>query len=110
MIMDPKREQVRARIEELERELAALRGEHAGVRRPHPGRLVFIATLVLACCAAAFFAGYLPRQRRESQIVREAGERSSAVPAARVAFVKRAAGRSELTLPGTVQAITEAPV
>ncbi len=110
MITDPKREQVQARIDELERELAMLRGQAGTARRPRAGRLVFIAVLVLTACAAAFFAGYLPRQRRESQIVREAGERSSAVPTVRVALVKRAADKSELTLPGTVQAITEAPI
>ncbi len=110
MITDPKRQEEQARIDELERELAMLRGQAAAVRRPHRGRLVLIAFVALAAFAAAFFAGYVPRQRRESQIVREAGERGSALPSVRVALVRRAPGKSELTLPGTVQAITEAPI
>ncbi len=110
MISDPKRQEAQARIDELERELAMLRGQSAAVRRPHTGRLVLIAFVAVAVFAAAFFAGYLPRQRRESQIVREAGERGSALPSVRVALVRRAPGKSELTLPGTVQAITEAPI
>jgi RND family efflux transporter MFP subunit len=110
MISDPKRQEVQARIDELERELAVLRGQPAAIRRPHGRRLVLLASAVVVAFAAAFFAGYLPRQRRESQIVREAGERGSAVPTVRVALVRRASEKSELTLPGTVQAITEAPI
>ncbi len=110
MIADPKSDGVQARIEELERELAALRGQTPAARRPHRGRLVFIALLAAIALVAAFFAGYIPRERRESQIVREAGERGAAVPVVRVVPVRRAAGISELTLPGTVQAITEAPI
>lgn len=102
---------LRSRIEELEQELRELRLKHgATVRRPSRWTLR-IGLLVLVVALAAIFAlGYLPRQRRESQIVQEAKERTDALPVVRVALVRRSPAASELLLPGAIQAITEAPI
>lgn len=101
----------RSRIEELEAELRELRAQ-AGEPARRPSRWALRAGLLLLVVALAvvFALGYLPRQRRESQIVEEAKERSEALPVVRVALVKRAPAVSRLILPGTTQAITEAPI
>jgi RND family efflux transporter MFP subunit len=102
---------LRSHIEELEQELRELRvqaGEPA--RRPSRWALRIGLLLLVVALAAIFALGYLPRQHRESQIVAEAKDRSAALPVVRVAAVRRSPAVSRLVLPGTTQAITEAPI
>jgi RND family efflux transporter MFP subunit len=106
-------EGVRARIEELERELEGLRrqaGLSPAVRRPSRGTLGAGAVLLAAVLAAIFLSGYLPRRQQESRIVAEARARTAAAPSVRVTLAQRAPRLAELRLPGTIQAITEAPI
>ena len=58
----------------------------------------------------AFFAGYIPLQRRDALVRAEEQEREKELPHMEVLRVGRSSIQSELTLPGTLQAVTEAPI
>ena len=58
----------------------------------------------------AFFAGYLPWQKRKNVIVMEAQEQEQTLTRVEVIQVGRSTPKSELQLPGNIQAITEAPL
>jgi RND family efflux transporter MFP subunit len=59
---------------------------------------------------AAFLIGYLPMQRREAALRAEADAQHRQVPRVEVIHVSRGSGETTLVLPGTMQAITEAPI
>jgi RND family efflux transporter MFP subunit len=59
---------------------------------------------------AAFVIGYLPMQRREAALRAEADAQHRQVPRVEVIHVSRGSGETTLVLPGTMQAITEAPI
>ncbi len=58
----------------------------------------------------AFFAGYIPLQRRDALVRAEEQEREKELPHMEVMRVGRSSIQSELKLPGTLQAVTEAPI
>jgi RND family efflux transporter MFP subunit len=108
-------EQLRAEIEELRRQLQEHRKlEAAGISHvkqgPSAGTLVAISMVLIALIVAGFFAGYLPRQRREQVLAAEAKTGLEALPTVTVAPVTRSKGGTELVLPGNIQPVTEAPV
>jgi len=74
------------------------------------GRYVGIAIVVMALIAAAFLAGYVPRQQNTAQLDAAAALRRISPPVVNSAKVKRAASASDLLLPGNVTPITEAYV
>ena len=106
---------MRSENQELKRRLRELQGPpHTG--RPaqlwHPSR-VAIVSIVLALAvlvAIAFLAGYIPLQNRRALIVTEAEQEEQAVPRVEVVEVGRSARKSDIQLPGNIQAITEAPI
>jgi RND family efflux transporter MFP subunit len=60
--------------------------------------------------AGAFFAGYIPMQKREATVRAEAEERERSLPRMEVMRVGRASSENDIRLPGTMQAVTEAPI
>jgi RND family efflux transporter MFP subunit len=58
----------------------------------------------------AFAAGYLPLQRRDATVRAEADEREKSLPRMTVMRVGQTAGSNQLSLPGTIQAVAEAPI
>jgi RND family efflux transporter MFP subunit len=64
----------------------------------------------IAILVVAFFAGYVPLQKRDDLIRSEAQRQEQTLPRVEVIQVGRSSHNSELQLPGSVQAITEAPV
>ena len=108
-------DELRAEIESLKRQLAEqkklLEAEHhRQPKSPSAGALVAIAVVLAALIVGGFFAGYLPRQRREQVLAAESREETQALPVVNVARVERSATRSNLVLPGNIQAVTEAPI
>src|SRR3984893_2686476 len=108
-------EQLRAEIEALKRQLEEQkRPRHQGAprskSRPSTGTLVFLAALILALIVAGFFAGYLPRQKREQVLAAETKTNTESLPTVTVTPVLRGETSTELVLPGNIQAVTEAPV
>src|ERR1019366_3371739 len=77
-----------------------------------PSRLILlaIALLLVVLVVAGFFAGYLPRRRRESVLAAEPKIAVDTLPVVNVQTVKRAEAKSSLVLPGNIQAVMEAPV
>src|ERR1035437_918482 len=82
------------------------------LKRPGPSRLTLLvlALLLVVLVAAGFFAGYLPRRRRESVLAAESKVAVDSLPVVNVQKVKRAEAKTNLVLPGNIQAVTEAPV
>lgn len=109
---------LREEIEELRRELqkhkeaAGAAGAHApgAAWRPSGLAIFGIFIVVTLVFGVAFFAGYLPMQKRNELIRADASEQAQALPRVEVITVQRAAPGSELRLPGSIQAVTEAPV
>jgi RND family efflux transporter MFP subunit len=107
-------DRLRAEIDALKRQVAeqnkALAAHKERASRPSTGALVALALLLAALIAGGFFAGYLPRHRRVEALAAESLAGSESLPVVTVVRVERTAAKSELVLPGSVQALTEAPV
>jgi len=107
-------QQLRREIEELHRQLDAQRTAHGRVPiiRWRPTRTAMSALLLglAVLLAAAFIAGYMPMQKREATLRAEAKAQEKALPRVDVIRVERASNQNALTLPGTIQALTEAPI
>src|SRR6516162_7398884 len=78
--------------------------------RPSRLTITFIFLISAILIAIAFFAGYIPLQKRETLLQSEAVQQGQALPRVEVIQVSRATGQSELELPGNIQAVTEAPI
>jgi multidrug efflux pump subunit AcrA (membrane-fusion protein) len=91
-----------------------LRSEAAGSAQKPAGpsrlTLLVLALLLVVLVVAGFFAGYLPRQRRESVLAAESKIAEDSLPVVNVQKVKRADAKTSLVLPGNIQAVTEAPI
>jgi RND family efflux transporter MFP subunit len=104
-------DRLRSEIEDLKRQLeSAQHSGHPAQRRPSAGTLVLLALVLTALIVVGFFVGYLPRQKREQVLAAESKETGSTLPLVNVARVTRAEGKSNLVLPGNIQAVTEAPI
>jgi RND family efflux transporter MFP subunit len=114
MTDQPTEQQLRRELEELRRQLRAQQEGHAGppTNRWRPSGIT-ISVLVLGfvlLLAGAFIAGYMPLQKRAATVQAETEEREKALPRMDVMRVARGSGENEITLPGTMQAVTEAPI
>lgn len=108
-------DRLRKENEELKRKLHQLEdgteaGAPAGVWRPSGLTITVIVLGIAVLFVLAFFAGFLPRQKRIGAIVTEAKEREQALPRVEVIEIGRNGGENGLQLPGNIQAISEAPV
>ena len=104
-------ERLRAEIADLKRQLAQQHAPQPAEPQP-PSRITLGALSLVGVIAVvvAFFAGYVPHQKREQMLVAEAKAEAEAHPTVTVAMVRRAPGKVDLVLPGNIQAVTEAPV
>jgi RND family efflux transporter MFP subunit len=110
-------ERLLAEIEELKRKLNQQHREarHAGAahgrpKRPTSATLWILAIVTALILTGAFFAGYLPETNRQTALAKEAKEEATTLPPVNVTAVEQASGKSLLSLPGNIQAVTEAPV
>ncbi len=96
-------------------EAGATRPPHIAVpetSRPKP-RIALLRGLGLALAVVlvlGFAAGLLPKLRRQNVLAAETAQSATARPVVPAAVVVRAPAETVLVLPGTLQAITEAPV
>jgi len=81
-------------------------------REWRPSRTTVLGMLVgfLVLGVLAFLVGYLPLQKREATLRAEADALGRAVPRVDVIRVARVADQSGIRLPGTMQALMEAPI
>ena len=112
-------ERLRNENQDLKRQLQELRGQAHG--SPHGGpparmwkpsglAIWVIFLVVTVVIVAAFFAGYVPLQKRRALIADETHQQEIALPRVEVIEVGHSSTNSELELPGNIQAITEAPI
>lgn len=107
-------ERLRREIEELKRQLERQESHGSSSESPlwRPSGVtvaaIFLGVAVLL--VLAFFAGYVPLQKRTTIIRREAAEREQGIPRVEVIEVGRSSVKSEIELPGSIQAVTEAPI
>jgi RND family efflux transporter MFP subunit len=107
-------DQLRSEIDDLRRQLE----EHKRLASasapklsgPSGLTLLAIALVLVALVVAGFFAGYLPRRRRESVLAAESKTAVESLPVVNVQKVKRAEAKNSLVQPGNIEAVTEAPV
>jgi RND family efflux transporter MFP subunit len=108
-------DQLLAEIQDLKRQLGEqkkLAAAGPAARNSRPSRLVLLALglVVAALIVAGFFLGYLPRQRRELVLAAEMTTQGETLPVVNVQAVARSGAKTNLVLPGNIQAVTEAPV
>jgi RND family efflux transporter MFP subunit len=108
---------LRKENQDLKRQLQELKASqgasHAGPSRAwRPSALTIWAILLgLAVLAVVgFLAGYVPLAKRNALLKSESAENLEAIPKVEVIQVKRSGQATELELPGSIQAITEAPI
>ena len=113
-VQESTEEKLRKEVEDLKRQLREQHGSaHPALAKPwHPSAItiwaLFLGAIVLI--VVAFFAGYIPLQKRNAVIGSQAQEQEQALPRVEVIEVGRSSGMSELQLPGSIEAVTEAPI
>jgi RND family efflux transporter MFP subunit len=111
-------QQLRRQVEELTRQLHQQEAGHkhghaaASTKGWKPSAVTISALLVAAVVllVGAFFAGYIPLHKRDTLVRAESQERETELPRMEVMRVGRSAAESVLQLPGSLQALTEAPI
>jgi RND family efflux transporter MFP subunit len=78
--------------------------------RPSGATISALLFGLLVLLVVAFLAGYLPLQRREATLRAEADAQQKGLPRLAVMRVGRGTDQNVLKLPGTMQALTEAPI
>jgi RND family efflux transporter MFP subunit len=107
-------QQLRRELAELKQQLRAQREGHAGPPEVHwrPSGMT-ITSLVLGIMvlfSLLFVAGYVPLQRRDATVRAEEAEHEKELPRMGVMHVGHGGSGNEVRLPGTMQAVTEAPI
>ncbi len=112
-------ERLRKENQDLKHQIEQLKGSANGSTHAvqpaklwHPSSLTMwsISLGVIVLIVVAFLAGYIPLQKRNDLIGSEAIQQEQALPQVEVIQVGRSSRNSELQLPGSIQAISEAPV
>jgi RND family efflux transporter MFP subunit len=85
-------------------------GVHADRWRPSRTTVTALLCGFVVLFVIAFLAGYLPLQKREATLRAEVGAQEKGLPRLNVIHVGLESAASDLRLPGTVQAVTEAPI
>jgi multidrug efflux pump subunit AcrA (membrane-fusion protein) len=83
--------------------------------KPHPhhisaGKVIVVLVLLAAIVAAVALAGYLPRKAREEAANEAAKEEKTTLPAVTSAKVHRAAGDTDVVLPGNLSPLLESSI
>jgi len=121
----PEEEKLRGEVESLRRELEQERernrsngGNNSGAndkdkkapRRPQKRTLWWVAAGLAIVLILAFFLGFLPHYRRQRQLRQDAQAEAKALPVLSYILAERSSAQSQLVLPGSIEALTEAPV
>jgi RND family efflux transporter MFP subunit len=112
-------ELLRRKVELLEREMEALQQHHGTARlatphlappRPRPTLLRGLLIALVLIIAVGFAAGLWPKLQQRQVLATEASQALASRPIVPTAVVVPAPRETVVTLPGTMQPITEAPV
>ena len=112
--------------EKLRREIAALKrqlqereaasehassySQHTRVWKPSGIAITAIVLGIAAILAIGFLAGYMPMKKQQELVAQETQQSEDAPVRVDVIEVNRGSAKSELELPGNIQASTEAPI
>jgi len=111
---DSHEERLRLEMEQLREKLERIKPhaetELPPLRRPSRTTLTALLLLVVVILVGAFIAGYLPRRKRVEQVLAESRRDSAALPVVIVLRSKLAPREMTIELPGSIQAVTEAPI
>jgi len=111
---DPREERLRIEIEQLKEKTERLKPhaetELPPLRRPSRSVITALFSALVVLVLGVFVAGYLPRQKRLSEVLAESRQTANALPVVIVQRSKLAPREVTLELPGSIQAVTEAPV
>jgi RND family efflux transporter MFP subunit len=83
-------------------------GESTKRTSRHRGPLIIVLIGLILICL--FLIGYLPRRDRDKRLQTASIDAENYLPTVMVTMVNRALARSELTFPGSVESLTEAPL
>jgi RND family efflux transporter MFP subunit len=86
------------------------RDDVRAIRRPSRKTVSGLLFGIAVALVVAFLAGYVPMQQRESALRAEADAQHKQLPRVDVIHVSRGPAQTTLVLPGTMQAMTEAPI
>jgi RND family efflux transporter MFP subunit len=103
-------EELKRQIEALKRGGALQAAGKPQVWRPSSTAIWAIFLFAAVLIVVAFLAGYRPLVARRNLIAAEAHEEEKALPKVTVVEVRRSQDPQAIELPGSVQAITEAPI
>jgi RND family efflux transporter MFP subunit len=103
-------EDLKRKLHEQHRDVSHGHGARGKGGRPSATTLWILAVVTVLILVGAFFAGYLPQASRQTALAKEAKEDTATLPPVNVIAVEQASGKSQLVLPGNIQAVTEAPV
>ncbi len=106
-------QQLRQQVDDLKRQLRQREGRSGPPdHRWKPSALTISALLVglVVVLVGALLAGYIPLQRRDALVRAESEEHGKDMPRMEVMRVGRSSIQSEQRFPGTLQAVTEAPI
>ena len=78
--------------------------------RPSPTTITALILATIVFVILAFLVGYLPLQQREATLRAEADAQERGLPRLVVMRVERGPTQNIITLPGTMQALAEAPI
>jgi len=110
----PAEEKLRAEVEALRKEVEQLRkGEKKHSHKPQRprGRTLWIVGIaLLVVLAGAFFPGWLPHHAQEKELQKEAREEAQALPKINFVRVEVSGSTDTPVLPGTTEALTDAPI
>lgn len=87
-----------------------MQNNHEGVWRPSGTTIWGLFLFAAVLTAVAFFAGYVPLEKKRVVIAAEAKEEREALPRVETVAVTRSARHAALVLPGNIQPIAEAPI
>jgi RND family efflux transporter MFP subunit len=110
----PAEEKLRAEVEALRKEVEQLRkGEkkHSDKpQRPRSRTLWIVGIALLIVLTGAFFLGWLPHHSQEKELQKEAREEAEALPKMNFVRAEGSGTTDTLILPGTTEALTDAPI
>ncbi|MBZ5634642.1 MAG: efflux RND transporter periplasmic adaptor subunit [Acidobacteriia bacterium] len=111
---DSTEQQLRRQVDDLRRQLREQKeGLPGPLAKPWKPSAVTISALLLGFVVlliGAFLAGYIPLQKRDAAVRAETEVHGKDLPRMEVMRVGRSSIQSEQELPGTLQAVTEAPI
>lgn len=112
MLDKPREDKLLDEIRDLRQQLEQERKQREGSKKKPIDRRKLRLFLIIGAIVIvlAFLGGFIPHYFHERELKKDAAAKQQLLPVITYIRVKRSPGTTELELPGTVEAITEAPI